>query len=408
MTTSASGSDPHAHWRRNQVAVTVAVFIGFASFTLVMPFLPLYFEMLGVTDPASIAIWSGVSLGVTPAITAAVAPMWARIAERFGRKLMVARSLLSFVIVMSLLAAVRHPWQVLALRALLGFFAGYGTLALVMAAESSPAEHMATAIGWVQTAQRLGPALGPVIGGILAQTVGLRETFVIAAGCYLLAFLLVIFGYEEVKRVPGAHAHGEVAAESFRALRAIPHFTLFLGTVFGLQLVDRSFGPILPLFLGEAGVSAAKVPFLSGVIFTVAAGAAAAGNQLTSWFLRRYKPVQVLPASAAFAAVGALVFGFGPALAGLLVSAAVFGFGVGLATTTIYTAAGRAVGAASRGAAFGYLTTAYLLGLAVSPVVAGFIGAVSTRTVFFVDTAGLIVVAWIVKKRMMAAGGSSS
>jgi MFS family permease len=189
---------------------------------------------------------------------------------------------------------------------------------------------------------------------------------------------------------------------TFRALGAVPHFTLFLGTVFGLQLVDRSFGPILPLYLGEAGVPAAQVPFLSGVIFTVAAGAAAAGNQFTARFLRRYAPVQILPASAAVAAVGALVFGLGPALTGLLVSAAVFGFGVGLATTTIYTAAGRSVDAASRGAAFGYLTTAYLLGLAVSPVVAGFIGAVSTRTVFFVDTAGLLVVAWVVKKRMMA------
>ena len=49
---------------------------------------------------------------------------------------------------------------------------------------------------------------------------------------------------------------------------------------------------------------------------------------------------------------------------------------------------------------FGYLTTAYLCGLAVSPVAAGFIGAVNTRTVFFVDTVGLLVVAWIVRKRM--------
>ena len=37
-------------WRRNQAAVTVAVFIGFTGFTLVMPFLPLYFEQLGVHD----------------------------------------------------------------------------------------------------------------------------------------------------------------------------------------------------------------------------------------------------------------------------------------------------------------------------------------------------------------------
>ena len=57
MTICASGSDaattdPRSHWRRNQAAVTVATFIGFTGFTLVMPFLPLYFEQLGVHDPA--------------------------------------------------------------------------------------------------------------------------------------------------------------------------------------------------------------------------------------------------------------------------------------------------------------------------------------------------------------------
>jgi MFS family permease len=86
MTTSGSDSD----WRRNQVAVTLAAFIGFTGFTLVMPFLPLYFEQLGVHDLGDIAIWSGISLGVTPAITAAMAPVWARVADRHGRKLMVA------------------------------------------------------------------------------------------------------------------------------------------------------------------------------------------------------------------------------------------------------------------------------------------------------------------------------
>ena len=86
----AAGTTTHGpHWRRNQIAITVASFIGFTSFTLVMPFLPLYFEELGLHDTSAIAIWSGLSLGVTPAITAAMAPIWARVADRYGRKLMV-------------------------------------------------------------------------------------------------------------------------------------------------------------------------------------------------------------------------------------------------------------------------------------------------------------------------------
>ena len=170
MTTSGSDSD----WRRNQLAVTLAAFIGFTGFTLVMPFLPLYFEQLGVHDLGDVAIWSGLSLGVTPAIRAAMAPVWARVADRYGRKLMVARSLASFAVIMSLMALVDAPWQVFTLRAVQGLFAGYGAIAMTMAAESAPAEHVATAIGWVQTAQRLGPALGPVIGGVLAGWLGLR------------------------------------------------------------------------------------------------------------------------------------------------------------------------------------------------------------------------------------------
>src|SRR5262245_7954832 len=212
-----------------------------------MPFLPLYFEQLGLHDTSAIAIWSGVSLGVTPAITAAMTPFWARIADRYGRKLMVARSLGSFVVVMALMAAVRHPWQVLALRCLLGLFAGYGTLALTMAADSAPPQHMATAIGWVQTAQRLGPALGPIIGGALAASIGLRETFVVAAACYFGAFLLVVFGYREPE---GQHDRdAPQVSPTFGELRAVPHFVLYVGLVFGLQLVDRSIGPVLPLYL---------------------------------------------------------------------------------------------------------------------------------------------------------------
>ena len=199
MTTAAG---PAPDWRRNQIAVTAAAFVGFTGFTLVMPFLPLYFEELGTHDPGAIAVWSGVSLGVTPGITAMMAPFWARVADRYGRKLMVARSLLSFVVIMSAMAFVTAPWQVLALRALQGVFAGYGMLAMTMAAESAPPDRLASAIGWVQTAQRIGPALGPIIGGTLAQAFGLRQTFLISASFYLGACLLVILATGSARRRP--------------------------------------------------------------------------------------------------------------------------------------------------------------------------------------------------------------
>jgi DHA1 family multidrug resistance protein-like MFS transporter len=387
-------------WRRNQTAVTTATFMGFTGFTLVMPFLPLYFSQLGVTDTADVAIWSGVCLGVTPGITALMAPTWARLADRYGRKMMVARSLGSFVVIMGLMAFVTAPWQVFALRAIQGLFAGYGPIALTMAAESAPPEQVATAIGWVQTAQRLGPALGPVIGGTLAQAVGLRQSFLVSAAVYLAALILVLAVYREPRAArpdgPAAPARGV----SYKELRGYPHFFLFVATVFGLQLVDRSLGPILPLYLEEIGLAPERIPFLAGVLFTTTAGSAAVGNQATKWLIERRRAGELVPVMAAVAAVAALIFAVSAPVAVLLAIAVGFGFAIGVATTSIYTAATQSVPSEARSSMLAYLTSAYLVGLAASPVAAGLVGAQSMRAVFLLDAAGLGVVAWAVRRGM--------
>src|SRR5204863_2217405 len=116
----AHGEGPLLNYRRNLFAVTAASFIGFMGFTLVMPFLPLYLHQLGVTDVGEVAVWSGLCLGVTPALTALLAPFWGRLADRFGRKIMVERSLLSFVLVMSAMGFVTRAWHGLALRGIQG------------------------------------------------------------------------------------------------------------------------------------------------------------------------------------------------------------------------------------------------------------------------------------------------
>ncbi len=149
------------NWRRNQIAVVAATFVGFTGFTLVMPFLSAYIQELGVTDTGEVALWTGITLGITPAIVALCAPLWGRVADRFGNKLLVQRSLFSCVVVMALMAKATEPWQLFALRAAQGLLAGYGPLTLTMAARSAPPEQMASAIGAVQTAQRFGPAIGP-------------------------------------------------------------------------------------------------------------------------------------------------------------------------------------------------------------------------------------------------------
>ena len=183
--------------KRNVLTAAAAGCIGFTGFTLVMPFLPLYIAELGTTDVGEIALWTGLTLGATPAVTAISAPLWGRVGDRYGSKLLVIRSLTAFILTKAGMAFVTAPWQLFALRALLGVFAGYGALTISMAAQSVPRHQMARAIGMVQTGHRLGPAVGPVIGGLLAPVVGLRNSFLVAAAFYAMAMLMIIINYKE-------------------------------------------------------------------------------------------------------------------------------------------------------------------------------------------------------------------
>ena len=386
-------------WKRNQTAITAAAFVGFTGFTLVMPFLPLYFRQLGVTDIGEIALWTGVTLGVSPAIAALTAPLWGRVGDRFGHKLLVQRSLISFIVVMTAMAYVTKAWHLFALRAVQGFFAGYGPLTLSMAALSAPREKMALAIGTVQTAQRMGPAIGPVIGGILAPVFGLRNSFYVAAAFYLVAFVMITAMYKEPPRAPRARERPE--RTPFASILAFENFLLVMVVLFGLQLVDRSFGPVLPLHLGELGYVASEVPVVAGILFSVLAFTTALGNQLSSRLLRRHSPRVVIAWTVLVAAGGLTVFILSAALWLLIASLAVVGLCTGTAITTAYTAGGAVIPRDIHGAGFGFLTSASMTGVAISPVLSGLLGARSIRAVFVAGAVVLGILAIVVRRVMV-------
>jgi DHA1 family multidrug resistance protein-like MFS transporter len=392
-------------WRRNQFAVTAASFIGFTGFTLVMPFLPVYIQQLGVTDVGEVALWAGLSLGVTPAVTAVLSPFWGRLADRYGRKLMVERALISFVVIMAAMAYVTRAWHIFALRAVQGIFAGYGGLTLAMAAESAPRDRMAAAIGLVQTAQRLGPALGPVIGGVVAELVGIRRAFFVTAGFYAIALGVVFLMYEDpVRREPrpgAAKDEGDV-----RALLRAPGFLLMMAAIFVLTFVDRSFAPILPLYLASRGRAVQEVLLLSGALFSAAAGGAVIGNQSCERLLRTIAAARVVAGGAGAAALGLVWFLSASHAAALGAALLLFGAGAGVAITAAYTAGGRVVPAASHATGFGFLTGASLAGLALSPVLAGLLSRGHLLAVFALDLLLLAAMAAVTLRRSSSPASS--
>lgn len=365
-----------------------------------MPFLPLFIAQLGVTDVGDIAVWSGLSLGVTPGLTALLSPVWGRLADRFGKKIMVERSLASFVVLMAAMAFVTRAWHVLALRIVQGLFAGYGSLSLTMAAESAPRDRMPQSIGLVQTAQRLGPAVGPVIGGVLAGLVGLRGAFFATAIFYAVGLIVVFVLYDERAAQTTAVEPAAGGAVTFRSVLAFQNFLLLMAVIFAFQFVDRSYGPILPLYLEHVGVSRERVVLVAGVLFSIMACTGALGHHFCGKLLTRYSLRVVIASGAATAAAGSALLGATANVWVMAVASLVLGVGIGAAMTAAYTAAGGVIPPGAHGAGFGVLTSASLAGMAISPIVAGFVSGTGIWIVFALDVACMAAIAVAVGRTM--------
>jgi MFS transporter, DHA1 family, multidrug resistance protein len=339
-------------------------------------------------------------MGVTPAVAALCGPLWGRVADRFGNKILVQRSLLSFVVVMVAMAYVTEAWHLFALRALQGFVGGYGALTIAMAARSAPRGRMAEAIGGVQTAQRLGPAIGPVIGGLLAPLVGLRNAFFVSAGVYAVAFVLMTVLYKEPPRESAANGRtsGRVA---FGNILALENFLLLMVVIFGFQVVDRLFGPILPLHLDQLGFAPTEVTILAGVLFSVLAFAGALGNQVAGRLLVRLTPRVTIAGAALVSAVALVAFMVSSSSWQLILTLGIIGICSGVGLTAAFTAGSSVIPPEVHGSAFGLLTSASLVGIAVSPMLSGLVGARSIRVMFGVGVAVLVILAIAVRRVMV-------
>jgi len=386
-------------WRRNQIAVTAASFVGFTGFTLVMPFLARYMQEMGLTDTGEVALWTGITLGVTPAVSAVVSPLWGRVGDRFGNKLLMQRSLFSNVIVMVLMARASQPWQLFALRAIQGFVAGYGPLTMTMATQLAPRDQVARVIGAVQTAQRIGPAIGPAVGGVLAAAVGLRRSFIVSAAIYAVALVwLTVMYHEPARTVRQQEARERV---TFGNVLAFENFLLLMLVIFFLQLVDRSFGPVLLLHLTQIGYSNEAAALLAGTLFSTLALSAVVGHQLAAVLLARTTARAVIVVAVLMAAGALATFALAGALWLLLASIAVFGVAIGSAMTTAFTAAHSVIPKHAHGVSFGFLTGASLFGSAFSPMLSGLIAAQSIRLVFLSGAIVLAILVLLVRRVMV-------
>src|SRR6201990_3035550 len=189
-----------APWRRNLVICVFGSFTTIVAMTLLLPFLPLYVEQLGVTNQAAIAEWSGAAYGATFFSAALTAPLWGRLADLYGRKLMLIRASLGMAIAMSLIGMAHNVYELVGLRLRAGLLGVYASGSSILVAAQTPKSRSGWALGILSSGIMAGNLVGPLVGGLLPPLIGIRATFLFAGAVILVTFLCTNFFIREEAR----------------------------------------------------------------------------------------------------------------------------------------------------------------------------------------------------------------
>lgn len=256
-------------WKVNLISVWFGCFFTGLAISQILPFLPLYVSQLGVSSHEALSMWSGLTFSVTFLVSAIVSPMWGSLADRKGRKLMLLRASLGMAIAILLQAFATNVWQLFLLRALMGLTSGYIPNAMALVASQVPRERSGWAISTLSTAQISGVIGGPLMGGFLADHVGLRAVFLITAVLLMVSFLVTLFLIKEGAR-PTVSKAERLSGKAVFASLPYPGLmiSLFITTMV-IQLCNGSVGPILALFIQSMAPESNNIAFLSGMIAAV-------------------------------------------------------------------------------------------------------------------------------------------
>ena len=295
-------------WKRTFYAAFAAQVCSILGFSLAMPFMAFYIRQLGITNDAAVARWSGyvnAAAGLTMAVSA---PIWGLVADRYGRRPMVLRSMYGGVIVLLLMSLAQNVYQLLAFRLLQGMLTGTIAALVALVAAEAPRERAGYALGAMQSAVFVGFSAGPLIGGALADVVGYRAMFALSSLLLVAGGLLVQFGVRE--KFVAAPAAARLERDGFRSVFASRGFIAAVLVLLSLRYANSITAPTFGLFVEKIYAKGEFTNTVVGLLnavggFSAAIGAFMLGNLSDRWGHKR-----MLIASCVFAGIVSVGYGF--------------------------------------------------------------------------------------------------
>ena len=255
-------------WKRTVYISLVCVFCTAFGVSQLAPILPLYFHDLGVQTPEAMSLWSGLATGATYIIVCLAAPFWGRVADKKGRKITLIRSSFGMALCNILIAFQTTPEGVVLIRLIQGLVSGFYSASITLIASESPIERTGWALGLLASANLAGSLIGPLLGGYIADTVGIRNDFIIVGVLMGLAGVLAtIFIHENYVPQPNPEKL------SIRKLKEqIPEFNSIVALCvasFIYAICIMSLQPVISVYIkGIVPSDTENLAFIAGAVFS--------------------------------------------------------------------------------------------------------------------------------------------
>jgi DHA1 family multidrug resistance protein-like MFS transporter len=388
-----------AGWERTAWIAATTQFFTLIGFGLGLPFLPMYIQELGVTERAQVAIWSGVISGSAALTMAVLAPVWGLLADRYGRKPMLVRSMLGGAVVISAMGFVGDVWQLLAVRLVQGGVTGSQAAAAALVAAATPAHQVGFALGLVGTAVQVGNTVGPAIGGVAVGSLGFRGSFLLGGGMLLIGGLMSVFWIEEPP-MPARPAHADsIWARTFGPLKW-PGFGNLLLMQLGTSFVFSAAVNLLPIYLQDMSRPTwLSAELASGLSITLTAITAAAGMPFFGPWVDRHGPRGLLMVSLVGSALVLFVQALVPTVGLFLALRGVLGIWLAGVTATVSVMTKLAAPIGREGAAYGASGSAQGLGWGLGPIIGSGVVALGGIPALYLVASGMMMLLVVVVSR---------
>jgi len=377
-------------WKKTFYASWIAQFFSIIGFSCVIPFLPVYIRTLGVEGEASVARWAGVIGGATALSMTVFAPLWGIVSDRFGRKIMVLRSMLCGAVILGLMGFARGPIDLLVLRLLQGALTGTITASIALVASVTPDRHSGYTLGMMQAAVFAGASVGPLVGGVLADRFGYRASFAVASLVLVTGALLVRLFVSEQFTPPSRDERRE--HHSFSRVFAAAGFLTTIFVLFQINFANRAVSPIFPLYVEKLRGTSTAVATVTGLILAVAGIAAALSAGLLGRYGDRWGYRQILVMATLLAGLLTLPQAFAQNVTQLFVLRILFGLAAGAIMPSVNAIVRAVTSKHNLGKAYGVTQSAACLGMAFGPMLGGYLAAEMGLSAPFVFT-GLLLIA---------------